>query len=345
MNRLCLLVVLCACRIESTSTSRRFDEDHLEAINGTKLHYRVRGWDKSHPYLVLLHGGPGGSALQFYPWGEALERELNVVYLDQRGSGLSERVHFAGAKPTAAEAAPFSLANQVADVEGVRERLGLERWYVLGHSFGGMLGVEVTVAAPDHVIAYVHMCGLISVPMINEDWLAYAERAVTESARLDPKEAARAADVLANVAALRAMTPEQRDQALEERVINKLRPERVRDRFPAANLYDARIDREVLQRYHLSPEVFYAPEPGQALALVEHFATRDVLDALGRIRVPTLILSAAQDPQIPPKRAQLAAARVPGAQLLLIDDAGHELYKDQPAKSAEAVLTFVRGHR
>jgi proline iminopeptidase len=345
MNRSCLLLLVCACHVGSPSPSRRFDEDHLEAINGTKLHYRVRGWDKAHPYLVLLHGGPGGSALEFYPWGEALERELNVVYLDQRGSGLSERARFAGAAPTPVEAAPFALANQVADVEGVRERLGVERWYVLGHSFGGMLGVEVTVAAPDHVIAYIHMCGLISVPMINEDWLAYAERAVTETARLDPKESARAADVLASVAALRAMTPEQRERELEERVINKLMPERVRDRFQAANLYDARIDREVLQRYHLSPELFYSPEPGRALAVAEHFATRDVLDSLARIRVPTLILSATRDPQIPPARARMAAALIPGAQLLLIDDAGHELYKDQPVKSAEAVLTFVRGHR
>jgi pimeloyl-ACP methyl ester carboxylesterase len=69
-----------------------FDEDHHEVINGAMLHFRVRGTDKAHPYLVLLHGGPGFSAHMFYPWGASLEKTLNVVYLDQRGSGESARL-------------------------------------------------------------------------------------------------------------------------------------------------------------------------------------------------------------------------------------------------------------
>jgi proline iminopeptidase len=335
--RSCLLVFLIACHAGSVATQARapFDDDHVEAINGTRLHFRVRGVDRSHPYLLILHGGPGGSALEFYPWGALLEREVNVVYLDQRGCGLSQRAQLP------ADTASFSFANLVRDVEGVREKLGIARWYVLGHSFGGMYGVEYVVTHPEHVLGYIHMAGLVSVPMIDEDWLDYAERAVRATRERDPSDGPRVDEVLANVAALRAMPQEQRDRELGTRIVDKLLPEMIHDRFPAANDYDARLDIEVLQRYHVAPEVLHVKEPGAALAEVEHLATRDILGELPRVRVPTLILSGAQDPIVPPKRSQLAHERIAGSQLVLVDQAAHELYKDQPTKTASAVLAFI----
>lgn len=339
-----LVVALCACSTSSRTGVQRFDEDHLELINGTLLHYRVRGYDRTHPYLVLLHGGPGASALELYPWGEILEHELNVVYLDQRGCGLSQRIQFAGDTPTAAEAEQFTFANLVRDIEGVREKLGAQRWYVLGHSFGGMLGIEYVVAQPSHVAGYVHMAGLISVPMIDEDWLDYAEHAVTETRRLDPSDAARVDDVLVQVAALRAMPQAERHRELGPRVISKLRPEQIRDRVQAANVYDARIDAEVLERYHVSPDAMGAAEPAKGLAVAEQFATRDVIDKLASVRVPTLVLAGAQDPIVPPKRAKFTHQRIAGSTLVIIEKAGHELYKDQLTKTADAVLAFVRAH-
>ena len=309
-----LLLVLAACHA-SPSPPHAFDEDHIEAINGTRLHYRVRGTDRSHPYLLILHGGPGASSFEFYPWGAQLERELNVVYLDERGCGLSDK----------APDETFTFENLVADVEGVRERIGVPRWYVLGHSFGGMYGVEYVVAHPEHVIGYIHMAGLISVPMIDEDWLAYGERAGLH-------------DI---VSELRALPQNELDEQLGPRLISKLQDQMIHDRFPAANDYDARIDAEVVQRYHVDPQVFSRPEPRRALKL----ATRDVLDKLPRVSRPTLVLGGAQDPLIPPARVQLAHDRIPGSQMLIVEQAGHELYKDQPAKTAASVLAFVHANR
>ena len=195
------VVFVVACAVPRPAPATYFDDDHVELINGTRLHYRVRGWDRRHPYLVLLHGGPGGSSLPFYPWGASLERTVNVVYLDQRGAGLSQRARFADpTRPTAEEAAPFAIANQLRDLEGVRARLGVARWHVLGLSYGGMLGVEYVAAHPERVISYVHMDGLISVPMIDDDWLDYAERALRETARLDPSATPRTQALLDRVA-------------------------------------------------------------------------------------------------------------------------------------------------
>ena len=85
----------------------------------------------------------------FYPWGPSLEKTLNVVYLDQRGSGESARLPVANVMaPKPAEIKGYTIANLVADIEGVRQILKVDKWYVLGHSWGGMLGLEYVTAHP-----------------------------------------------------------------------------------------------------------------------------------------------------------------------------------------------------
>ena len=179
-----------------------FDEDHNEVINGAKLHFRVRGSDKAHPYLVILHGGPGFSAHMFYPWGASLEKTVNVVYLDQRGSGESARLSVANPMaPAPAEIKGYTVANLVGDIEGVRKALGVKKWYVLGHSWGGMLGLEYVTAHPDHVLGYVHMDGLVSVPRMEN---AVLDGAARKFAAAHPKDD----DGLAQVKQLRALPPD-----------------------------------------------------------------------------------------------------------------------------------------
>jgi proline iminopeptidase len=320
-----------------------FDEDYYEAINGTHLHFRVRGQVKANPYLLLLHGGPGSSAIQFYPWGELLERQLNVVYLDQRGCGLSERAQFkTPGHPSPAEASGFTFENMVWDIEGVRRRLGVKQWFVLGHSFGGMVGVEYVTAHSERVLGYIHMNGLTSMRLVNLDWLEYAERAVKETERTaDAKDRARIEEVLRNVERVRSMTAEERNQAIGDLVIAKIQPERIRDRFPAANAYDARIDAEALARYKISPQALSAPEPRAAMNRVEAMAEREVIPLFGDVRTPTLSVSAAGDPIIPTKRAAFMHRRIPRSRLVLIRNAAHEVFKDQPEHTARAVLGFV----
>ncbi|WP_309714162.1 alpha/beta fold hydrolase [Armatimonas sp.] len=104
------------------------DTDFRVLCNGTKLHFRVRGTSAKNPHLLLLHGGPGFSSHMFYPWGVALESKLNLVYLDQRGCGESEKL-------TPQTAKSFTVATLLKDIEAVRAHLKLGKWFVLGHSW------------------------------------------------------------------------------------------------------------------------------------------------------------------------------------------------------------------
>lgn len=104
----------------------------LETPDGARLHYRVAG-PESAPAVVFLHGGPGYNSVGFErAVGERLEGSLRMIYLDQRGCGRSA----GGARDL-----PLGMDPTVADLERLREHLGLARWSVIGHSFGGLLAL------------------------------------------------------------------------------------------------------------------------------------------------------------------------------------------------------------
>ena len=314
-----------------------FDDDHHEVINGAMLHFRVRGTDHTHPYLVILHGGPGFSAHMFYPWGPSLEKTLNVVYLDQRGSGESARLTVANVMaPTPAEIKGYTVANLVEDIEGVRRSLKVDKWYVLGHSWGGMLGLEYVTAHPDRVLGYIHMDGLVSVPQMQASILDSAEK---KFAAATPKDAAD----LAQVTQLRALPPDS-----PFRLFGALGLA-----MGQAGLYFAGDQTAgfaaayqqigaALKPYHLSPAVLApASEPAAALIVSDHFLTRDDTPLLAKVVVPTLILNGKQDGVIPPSVAEAAHAAIKGSQLVELDNCGHFPFIEQPEKTTAAILGFV----
>lgn len=173
-----------------SSKARAFDEDHKVDLNGTSLHFRVRGTDKSHTYMLILHGGPGFSSHMFYAWGPNLEKTGNIVYFDQRGCGESAHLKFANPlSPTQEEVKGYNITNFLKDIEAVREYLKIDKWYVLGHSWGGMLGLEYAMEHPEHIIGYIHMDGLLSQPLMQN---AILERAETKYRKdSDNKDAAK----------------------------------------------------------------------------------------------------------------------------------------------------------
>lgn len=97
-------------------------------INGVKLHVLTYG-DPANPPLIVVHGGPGNDARYLMPL-RALSDQYYVVFYDQRGSGLSERV---GDEALTLEALYRELGEVIARYgRGQPVRL-------LGHSWGGML--------------------------------------------------------------------------------------------------------------------------------------------------------------------------------------------------------------
>ena len=93
------------------------------------------------PPLVMHPGGPGCSAAHFGELPE-LAAERTLILLDPRGSGDSDRP---------ADPSDYSLEAYAADIESVREQLGLERLDLLGHSHGGFVAMAWGGTYPDRV--------------------------------------------------------------------------------------------------------------------------------------------------------------------------------------------------
>src|SRR5512144_2699635 len=90
--------------------------------------------------LVLMHGGPGLDHISLTPF-RALADSHTVVFYDHRCNGRS-----VGSAVTT-----MTWDNLTADADALRERLGFERWSVLGHSFGGHVALEYVLRYPDRV--------------------------------------------------------------------------------------------------------------------------------------------------------------------------------------------------
>jgi pimeloyl-ACP methyl ester carboxylesterase len=110
----------------------------LETDDGRTLAWRELG---SGPLLLLHCGGPGFSSLYFGDLPE-LAAERTLLLLDPRGTGGSSRPP----DPSA-----YDLEDYVADVETLREHLGLDRIDLLGHSHGGFVAIVWAGTHPDRV--------------------------------------------------------------------------------------------------------------------------------------------------------------------------------------------------
>jgi len=112
--------------------------NHIILTSDTvKLSVKVAG---KGPVCIYLHGGPGQDFLSFEKMGGSnLENCLTMVYLDQRGSGHSQN------------AKDYSLNRVVQDIEELRLKLGVEKVYLLSHSFGGVLAVNYAHKYPEHL--------------------------------------------------------------------------------------------------------------------------------------------------------------------------------------------------
>src|SRR5881296_3433089 len=79
--------------------------------------------------VIVLHGGPGLDHTSFRPYLDPLGDEFRLLYVDERGQGRSERV----------DPAPLSLDVFARDVDLLADALELERFALLGHSFGAIV--------------------------------------------------------------------------------------------------------------------------------------------------------------------------------------------------------------
>jgi proline iminopeptidase len=118
-------------------------------VNGRRLWLDVDGpavvpdgrSTRERPTILLLHGGPGTYDHSYFkPWFHALTDAMQVVYLDLRDHGRSDR----------GDPAAWSFEACADDVPTVCDALGIDRPIVLGHSMGGFVAILYGARHPGH---------------------------------------------------------------------------------------------------------------------------------------------------------------------------------------------------
>lgn len=139
-----------------------YDTGHMPTDGKHRIYYEQSGNPEGIP-VVVLHGGPGGGSspnlrCYFNPDG------YRIILLDQRGCGKST--------PHASE--DISLEDNttwhlVADIEALRERLGIKQWVVFGGSWGSTLSLAYALTHPDKVLSLI-LRGIFLVRKSELDW-------------------------------------------------------------------------------------------------------------------------------------------------------------------------------
>ena len=113
---------------------------------------------------VVFHGGPGSGRS---PWFRRLfdPRAYRIILFDQRGCGRSTP-HASAPDP---DLARNNTANLILDIERIREHLGVERWLVLGGSWGSTLALAYAEARPDRVTEMI-LFGVTTGRHAEFDW-------------------------------------------------------------------------------------------------------------------------------------------------------------------------------
>ncbi len=250
--------------------------------------------------LIVLHGGPGLDHTSFRPYLDPLADEFRLLYVDERGQGRSERV----------DPATLSLNVFARDVDLLADALGLERFALLGHSFGAIIttkhAIELGSAA-----AYVISGGGDSTANLMAD-----------------VEASLARMGEAGVSIAESWEQEKTVQS-EEELMDLLRAQ-----LP----------------FHFAgePPAGFAEDTIGSPEVLRHLCERRLrrLRLHGRPgpcgMAPTLVIVGEHDRTTTTRAARVLHEGIAGSELAVVPDVGHMSYVEAPEAYLGAVRSFLR---
>lgn len=143
-------------------------------INGIDQWLSIRGRDRRNPILLVVHGGPASPSMPIdYTYQSPWEDYFTVVEWDQRGAGKTY------ASNTEQQMAPGmtieGMTNDAAQVvEYLRKHYGKQKIFLMGHSWGTVLGTQLAQQHPDWFYAYIGVGQVVNVRRNEELGFAFA---------------------------------------------------------------------------------------------------------------------------------------------------------------------------
>jgi proline iminopeptidase len=234
-----------------------------------------------------------------------LEERARVVYVDPIGCGDSASLD---------EPSAYGRTRDVADLEGIRKHLGLDRIALLGHSSGGFVVQQYAIQHPAHV---ERMVLFDTSPTNGADF----------NVSLKAEMQARAGKPWFSTASAAMNAFFTRDVTQEEShlLFKDVLPLYSYDADPSVTARLADVTRLNVVRFQKAPSVAF-----------------DFRSQLSSLRIPTLIIVGAGDFICAPALAKMLHASIPGSRLVVMERSGHMAHLEEPAAFAATVASFLR---
>lgn len=267
---------------------------------GATIYHQTRG-DASGVPLFVLHGGPGFNHTYFLasPVWDGLATGRQVVFYDQRGTGQSSPLTPDGS---------CTLANQLADLEALREHLGYERIDVLGHSWGGYLGMAYAVRHSASLRRLVLVDSVAARPELPWRFAEYFPDTWERWETLDL--ATRLGDAAAT------------DELLKLHMSRMCCLPENRKAWPAA-IGSSSFQDDVFQKLWADAQQY------------------DLTPALSQLVQPTLVATGRFDVCVPPAIAYQIYQAIPHSEFVVFETSGHVPFFEEPEAFARVVEEFL----
>lgn len=293
------------------------EEGYVDA-GGVLIYYKAVG--RGRP-LLILHGGPGASHDYFLPYLLPLARSNRLVFIDERGSGRSQKLE---------DPAAYTVDTMVEDVESVRQALGLGRVNLLGHSYGGVLAQAYALKYQRNLNRLVLCSTFHSTKEMNEVFRRMKEK----------------------------MAPELRERIdrLEQAGLYGHGKDYEKNRYSSDYMIAAWGEGYFPYLYQQRPDPNYDPGANGNMAwdlyramwgsngefiIDGNLASVEYAGRLPSIQTPTLITVGDHD-ECDPALSREINRLIQGSKLIILPQSGHMTFVDQPALFVKAVGDFLR---
>lgn len=312
--------------------------------NGADMPAYIYGNGTSDTFIIILHGGPGGSGIEYRSgiYSEKLEEQYGVVYWDQRGQGMSQG-HYAGSEVT--------LDEMTRDVNALalvlKHKFGRDtKLFLLGHSWGGMLG-SATMIKEDfqhNFAGWIEVDGAHDFPDLYrgvvKDFITIGSQQIQAGNDLDfwkesvsIAQAADTSQVDSDVFGLLNTRGFEGEQLLQTRGIIEASDE-------TATGLNALFQNNPLTSF------FAGSLTANRLFNDDNLVDVSLTTELNKIEIPTLILWGRYDLIVPGRLAHSAFNNIGSEEkeLIFFEKSGHSPMDTEPDKFVEAITAFIEAN-
>jgi proline iminopeptidase/L-proline amide hydrolase len=288
------------------------DRELMVTVDGGRLYVRVNGdLAGPRPPLILAHGGPGSTHKGLLN-ALALADERAVILYDQLDSGRSDRPQ---------NPAHWTVGRFTDELEAIRAALGVKRWYVAGHSWGGTIALEYAARRPAALAGTILASPLIST----HSWIADADYLRTRLPQ----------DVQWQLVACDRPAPPPADLCKAATATFYAAFNRREAPSPAAEAYRHPLDLGFNARLY---ETMWGKSEFVSTGSLKRYDGEPLLAKLDGRR--TLFIAGQHDEARPVTLAGFAE-RVAGAELAVVPGAAHGIFSDRPVETIALLRAWL----